>query len=88
MGRKNIQWEKPEKKRSLEKELPYDKEIITKSAKISKDSRDLFFVRFPREISDAIKFSEEDLLEYTVETPIPLKDKKDIKVSFKLIRRD
>jgi len=90
MGIKRIQWTKPPKKKIIDKDMPYNKDVVTKTAKIGKDSRDLFIVRFPREISDAARLSQGDLIEYTVEKPIPFeeKDVKSIKIAMKLIRSD
>ncbi len=87
MKKKHIQWEEPVKKRSIDTKLPYDKEIITKTATIGQDARGIFLVRFPKEISEDAQILQGDLIEYTVEKPIPIKDKNEIKISFKLIRR-
>ena len=87
MGRKEIEWEEPKQKKFIEKELPSDKEVVTKESKIGLDNRKLLVVRFPREISDAARISAGDVLQYIVEKPLGSNDKDEINLKIRLIRK-
>ncbi len=64
----------PKKPRKITEDMPDDHETFTDTAKIGRDSRGQFFVRFPRKVSELLELEAGDLMEFEVK--MHLKEKK------------
>ena len=83
-----IEWETPEKPRKIDKDVPYDKEIITGTAKIGFDTKKQYFVRIPRKIAEALELKKEYHIQFKVTTPLPKPSKiEEIKLECEIIRK-
>ena len=64
----------PKNPRKITEDIPDAYEIVVETAKIGKDARGQFFVRFPKNVSQAFGLKEGDLMEFRIKQP--LKDAK------------
>ena len=78
--------EKPISPRKIGEDLPEDIEILSKTAKLSKDSRNQFFVRFPREVSEALGLINVKEIEFNVTIPLPDARPENTTLDVRLIR--
>jgi len=86
MGGKDIHWEEPTKKSSFEKEYPTDIFQAVRRSKISVDKKGIFFVRFPREMSDTLDLSKGDMVEFKITKPLKSEKKEDAFLSVNIVR--
>jgi hypothetical protein len=77
----------PEKPRKIHKDLPEDIETFTEEAKLSKDTRNQYFVRFPRRVADALGFDKVDKIEFIVKIPLPDAKPEESELTVRLIRK-
>ncbi len=77
----------PEKPRKIHKDLPEDSETFTEKAKLSKDTRNQYFVRFPRKVADALRFENVDKIEFRVKIPLPDAKPEESELMVRLIRK-
>lgn len=77
----------PEKPRKIQKDLSDDVEIFSEVAKLSKDKRNQYFVRFPRKISDALGFDNVDKIEFMVTILLPDAKPEESELTMRLIRK-
>ena len=80
--------EKPINPRRISEDLPDNVEILSKTAKLSKDTRNQFFVRFPREVSDALDLDNVKEMEFNVTIPLPDAKPEDTTLGVRLIRKE
>ena len=78
--------EKPTNPRRISDDLPDNVEILSKTAKLSKDTRNQFFVRFPREVSDALDLDNVKEMEFNVTIPLPDAKPENTTLDVRLIR--
>ncbi len=77
----------PEKPRKISKDLPEDVETFSEEAKLSKDTRNQYFVRFPRKVADALGFDNVDKIEFIVKIPLPDAKPEEAELTVRLIRK-
>jgi hypothetical protein len=62
-------------------------EIFIEEAKLSKDTRNQYFVRFPRKVAEALGFENVDKIEFIVKVPLPDAKPEDTELLVRLIRK-
>lgn len=67
-------------------DFPDNFETIYKTAKLSKDSRNQFFVRFPREVSEALGLDNVKEIGFDVKVSLPDAKSENASLNIKLIR--
>ncbi len=77
----------PEKPRKIDKDLPTTVEILSREAKLSKDSRNQYFLRFPREVAEALGLEKVDKIEFNVSIQLPDGKPEDAELTVRLIRK-
>lgn len=77
----------PEKPRKIHKDLPEDTETFTEEAKLSKDTRNQYFVRFPRKVADALGLENVDKIEFIVKISLPDAKPEKSELAVRLIRK-
>lgn len=77
----------PKSPRKISEDLPDDIETFTEEAKLSKDTRNQYFVRFPRKVAEALGFENIDKIEFIVKVPLPDARPEDTELSVRLIRK-
>lgn len=87
IGENEMQEILPDKPRKIHKDLPDDTETFTEEAKLSKDTRHQYFVRFPRKVADAMGFENVDKIEFTIKIPLPDTKPEESELTMRLIRK-
>ena len=77
----------PVNPRKISEDLPENIEIFSEEAKMSKDSRNQYFVRFPRKVAEALCFETVDKIEFTVTIQLPDAKPEDSEITLRLIRK-
>ncbi|MDP3013063.1 MAG: hypothetical protein Q8M92_02390 [Candidatus Subteraquimicrobiales bacterium] len=87
MKENEIQEVLPKKPRKISDDLPEDTETFSEEAKLSRDTRNQYFVRFPRKVAEALGFDNVDKIEFVVKIPLPDAKPENTELMVRLIRK-
>lgn len=76
----------PKTPRDIRKDLPEKHNTFTEAAILSKDSRNQYFVRFPKKVAEALGFATVKKVEFEVTLHLPEANPEVAELKIKLMR--